>query len=843
MRKQMKRVLSLIAAIACAAGAAAQYNGYTLVWSDDFNGGYANADATTGLDLDSWNFETGNGSGGWGTGQRDYATTDKANVEVSDGTLKIRTRRNYAGQSNEYTSGRLNTKDKRSFLYGKVEARIRTDNMTEAGRGFAFWMMPNGVPAGLTSVTWPQGGEIDIFEYNGLYPEYNLGSVHYCWGWNNNQWAGNGQHAQASNVYYETDRSLKFNSAGRDGCTGNNSMTTAKNNLLGSSWHVYGINWYSDRIEFFVRPDGSTVDDVYHVFYLNNESWCGDYSSNALGNVQCATGWAYEKSGYNEYWRPFENPFYVILSAGVGGSGTYGGDITAGNNPNQWTCTTEIDWVRCYKLDSANPPEITLSCAAAGSSVQVTPALKSGGAIAKIEYVLDKVPVASTATAAPFTYTFTPTATTHKIYARACNAQGYWGEWVSARYVAGASGDSDDCLNNFMAYTSSRYTNCDASWNCNGAEGGITSYSGATATCAVTDAYANTFAVFSGIDQAVKSGVTYVFSGKVKATNDSKATLCVENRSDTDVKMFASNTLALPAGTETPFSLEATATSDFTYPDLALSISGGPANTTYTITDVVFKPKDCSDSDSGDGESGDECANQFAALGNVGSICCDASWNCPGIADYGGTASASANSLTFNYATVPANAFITATGSGEGLVSGTKYTLSGTITATVGATVSVYLEQNDDNKNTLFSGSISKTVTAGTPVSFSATATASADMTVPKLVVKLSNQPVGTYTVSNLSLKPATCPTTEVESVKAAPVCRLYPNPARDYVYVDCEGAERVLVYALDGQLLLSEEASGDHAEVPVSGLSRGVYLVRVFTSGSGVIDSKMVKR
>ena len=46
--------------------------GYTLVWSDEFDGGYSNPDATTGLNMDVWNFETGNGNGGWGTGQRDY---------------------------------------------------------------------------------------------------------------------------------------------------------------------------------------------------------------------------------------------------------------------------------------------------------------------------------------------------------------------------------------------------------------------------------------------------------------------------------------------------------------------------------------------------------------------------------------------------------------------------------------------------------------------------------------------------------------------------------------------------------------------------------------------------
>lgn len=562
----------------------AQYQGYSQVWSDEFNGGYSNADATTGLDLDCWNFETGNGDGGWGTGQRDYATKDKANVEVSNGTLKIRTQRNYAGQGREYTSGRLNTKDKKSFLYGKIEARIRTNNMTEKGRGFAFWLMPNGIPSGYSSVAWPQGGEIDIFEYNGMYPEYNLGSVHYCWGWNDNKWAGQGQHAQASNVYFATDRTKKFNSAGRDGCTGNNSMTQNKNNLLGADWHVYGVNWYSNRIEFYVDQD------VYHIFRIDYEAWCGDF--NLVNNkMQVTTGWNYATKGYDTYWRTFENPFYIILSAGVGGANTYGGNITDGNNPNQWTCTTEIDWVRCYKLDAANPPQISLACSEKQGQVTVTPTVKSGAAISKIEYIVDKVPVASTKTANPYTYTFTPTTTSHMIYARACNADGYWGNWANVRYIEGG-GEIGDCDNNFGAYSGTRDTYCNNNYSTCGQDNVLTA-SGRTLTANITTARYYHWLVASGLDIPVTNGHTYQFSGKVKATNNSTITLCIEKRGDTDKKMFTNTTLNLTANQEKTFNLSAKATFDMLQPDLSIAITNGPANTTYTITELVLKRTDC----------------------------------------------------------------------------------------------------------------------------------------------------------------------------------------------------------------------------------------------------------
>src|SRR5262249_7638194 len=42
------------------------YPGYTLVWSDEFSG--------NALDANTWNYETGNGSGGWGNNELEYYT-------------------------------------------------------------------------------------------------------------------------------------------------------------------------------------------------------------------------------------------------------------------------------------------------------------------------------------------------------------------------------------------------------------------------------------------------------------------------------------------------------------------------------------------------------------------------------------------------------------------------------------------------------------------------------------------------------------------------------------------------------------------------------------------------
>ncbi|MBQ8055568.1 MAG: family 16 glycosylhydrolase [Paludibacteraceae bacterium] len=498
----------------------AQYAGYTLVWQDEFNGGYSNADAN-GLDMDSWNYETGTGDGGWGTGQRDYSTTDRENVEVSGGTLKVRTQRNNPNQTHEYTSGRLNSKNKRAFLYGKMEARIRTENMTEPGRGFAFWMMPNALPPGTNNLMWPQGGEIDIFEYNGLYPRYNLGSVHYAWNWNNNGWGGDGNHAQASGTYNPFNRGVKPGVSGRDGC-GGSGMTTEKTNVLGAEWHVYGINWFADRIEFYVDQD------VYHIFYLNQNKWCGDEVTNAMGNKALATGWTFDENGFPENWKAFENPFYFIISAGVGGDRTYGGNITSGNNPDQWTCTTEIDWVRAYKYDNANVPVLELAYQKAGNTVVVTPTATSGN-ISKVEYAIDAIPVDATVTNNPYTYTFTPTANSHKIYARACSNDGYWSGWKMIRYSSDKDSGStteavDAPCNYFDEFDLTTHIVMNNNWQIQ---------NNATSTSTIADGTSFNNSVASGTNQwtyqlklssasrfNIEAGKTYHFSVDVTANNN-----------------------------------------------------------------------------------------------------------------------------------------------------------------------------------------------------------------------------------------------------------------------------------------------------------------------------------
>jgi beta-glucanase (GH16 family) len=143
----------------------------TLVWSDEFNG--------SKLDPAVWFFETGDGSQygadlkGWGNNELQWYLPD--NAELDDGKLKITARRERANGYN-FTSARINTRDRFAFRYGRIEASIKLP----AGQGVwpAFWLLPQDSPYG----RWAASGEIDIVEavnLDGTGGNRIYGTIHY----------------------------------------------------------------------------------------------------------------------------------------------------------------------------------------------------------------------------------------------------------------------------------------------------------------------------------------------------------------------------------------------------------------------------------------------------------------------------------------------------------------------------------------------------------------------------------------------------------------------------------------------------------------------------------------
>ncbi|PKP39202.1 MAG: glycoside hydrolase [Bacteroidetes bacterium HGW-Bacteroidetes-15] len=143
------------------------YDGYSLVWNDEFDG--------TTINSSNWVFEIGTGNSGWGNNELQYYRQENAWIE--EGVLTIEARKeNYSGSN--YTSSRMKTQNKLSFQYGRIDIRA----LLPKGQGIwpALWMLGNSI----TSVGWPQCGEIDIMEMIGGSGRENQthGTVH----WDNN---------------------------------------------------------------------------------------------------------------------------------------------------------------------------------------------------------------------------------------------------------------------------------------------------------------------------------------------------------------------------------------------------------------------------------------------------------------------------------------------------------------------------------------------------------------------------------------------------------------------------------------------------------------------------------
>ncbi len=123
--------------------------GYSLVWEDNFNG--------NALDTTAWNHETAKP----GRVNNELQCYTKAeNIEISKGELLLTAKKT----SGEYTSARVNTKNKRTFTYGLFEIKAKIPK--GIGTWPALWMLGQNI----NKVSWPACGELDIMEHVGKHP-------------------------------------------------------------------------------------------------------------------------------------------------------------------------------------------------------------------------------------------------------------------------------------------------------------------------------------------------------------------------------------------------------------------------------------------------------------------------------------------------------------------------------------------------------------------------------------------------------------------------------------------------------------------------------------------------
>ena len=304
---------------------------WELLWSDEFN--------DEELDLTKWNKL--NWKPGWVNNELQAYTDRDTNIFLENGHLVLQgniepgySGTDYVGNNyvSDYTSGRVNTDDKFSTTYGRFDIKAKLP----AGKGSwpAIWMLGESI----SSIGWPQCGEIDIMEHVG----YDQGLVH------------GSIHTQDYNHMYGTQKS---------GSKYVDDVTDA--------FHVYSLEWSPFYLRylidnepfFFVYNDSNgdfgkwPFNDPHYL--ILNLAIGGDW-----GGVQGVSASAFPMKMYIDYVRVYkksdtynyvEVTFKVDMrNENISGSGVWlsGGDLGSGQpggiqmlqseNPNIWQTTLTL---------------------------------------------------------------------------------------------------------------------------------------------------------------------------------------------------------------------------------------------------------------------------------------------------------------------------------------------------------------------------------------------------------------------------------------------------------------------------------------------------------------------
>jgi beta-glucanase (GH16 family) len=283
----MKKLTSFLCMMSLAIVAMAQ--DYQLVWNEDFT------DAT--LDRQIWNVEV-NADGG-GNNELQYYCEDGVSLGVEPTTGKkclILTAKKQSAGGRDCTSGRVNTKGKMYYTYGKIEARIKFPQ-TANGLWPAFWQMGNNYD----QVGWPRCGETDLIELGhqnafatGTQDRYFNGAMHV-----GSRWDMVWSEAQSVTWGYSVEDTF---------------------HIISMVWTPTSIDMYMDKVQTpYFHADLEPNDDA-------------DYNRQLV----------------------FGKPNFLIANVAVGGNfpGIYSvNQITALNNGPR---SMYIDWIRIYQRGDQN---------------------------------------------------------------------------------------------------------------------------------------------------------------------------------------------------------------------------------------------------------------------------------------------------------------------------------------------------------------------------------------------------------------------------------------------------------------------------------------------------------
>lgn len=245
------------------------YEGYNLVWNDEFN-------KDGKLDSKVWSFEKGF------IRNEEHQWYQEDNAYCGGGVLKIEGRKErvknpHYTESNgdwlknreyaEYTSSSIKTQGKKEFKYGRIEVRAKIP--TASGAWPAIWTL--GV-----NMEWPSNGEIDVMEY------YRIKDV---------------PHILANTAWgTEKQYNAKWNSSAIPF-----TEFLKKDPNWADKFHIWRMDWDEDCIRLY-------LDDQ-----LLNETSLKETFNGSLGKFK----------------NPFKQPHYLLLNLAIGGINGGSPDNTA----------------------------------------------------------------------------------------------------------------------------------------------------------------------------------------------------------------------------------------------------------------------------------------------------------------------------------------------------------------------------------------------------------------------------------------------------------------------------------------------------------------------------------
>ena len=300
----MKKIYSLW--FLCTLALVVSAQDYQLVWNEDFTDG--------ALDNAVWNIEV-NGDGG-GNNELQYYCEKGVSVGAEPTTGKqclILTAIKEDYQGKKCTSGRVNTKNKMTYTFGRIDARIKFPQ-TANGLWPAFWQMGNNYD----QVGWPKCGETDIIELGhqnafnkGTQDRYFNGAMHVGRRWDQ-VWSD----AQSTTWPYSVE----------------------------DTFHIVTMIWTPTSVDMYMDKEAHPENGPYFHADLEPD----------------------EDADYNRQL-VFGKPNFIIANVAVGGNFPGLFDINKITALADGPRLMYIDWIRIYQRGDANE---SFACPSASDEIE-----------------------------------------------------------------------------------------------------------------------------------------------------------------------------------------------------------------------------------------------------------------------------------------------------------------------------------------------------------------------------------------------------------------------------------------------------------------------------------------